>query len=121
LFASGCKKPEPEKVHEIYFVPIGDAPIAEMPGLVSHNRQELSLESTLLPAFVPTASVSDRDRQQLIAGPPARSMHTAYAEYLQNTSSIRMGPLSKDWQFCFGWQVCEIRSAVVSTARMNLQ
>jgi hypothetical protein len=30
-------------------------------------------------------------------------------------------PLSKDWQFCFGWQVCEIRSAVVSTARMNLQ
>jgi hypothetical protein len=65
---------------------------------------------------------------QLIAEPPARSMHTACAQYLQKTSSIRIGitsedmvPLSEDWQFCLGWRVDEIRSAVVSTARMNPQ
>jgi predicted Zn-dependent protease len=128
LFASGCQKPEPEKVYDIYFVPIGDAPVSEIQGLVSHYRQKFGLESTVLPAFVPTASGRDTDRQQLIAEPLAASMHTAYAQYLQNTSSILIGitsedmyPLSEDWQFCFGWRVGEIRSAVVSTARINLQ
>jgi predicted Zn-dependent protease len=85
------------------------------------------LESTVLPAFVPTASGRNADRQQLIAEPLAASMHTTYAQYLQNTSSILIGitsedmcPQSEDWQFCFGWRAGEIRSAVVSTARMNL-
>jgi hypothetical protein len=32
-----------------------------------------------------------------------------------------MVPLSEDWQVCFGWRVGEIRSAVVSTVRMNPQ
>jgi predicted Zn-dependent protease len=97
-------------------------------GLVSHYRQKFGLESTVLPAFVPTASGRDTDRQQLIAEPLAAPMHTAYAPYLQNTSSLLIGitsedmdPLSEDWQFCLGWRVGEIRSAVVSTARMNLQ
>jgi len=47
---------------------------------------------------------------------------------LQNPSSILIGitsedmyPLSEDRQFCFDWRAGEMRSAVVSTARMNLQ
>jgi predicted Zn-dependent protease len=126
LCTSGCKKPE--KVYNIYFVPIGDAPISEIQGLVSHYRQKFGLESTVLPPFVPAASDRDTDRQQLIAEPLARSMHTAYAEYFKNASSILIGitsedmyPLSEDWEFCFGWRMGELRSAVVSTARMNLQ
>lgn len=126
LLASGCKKPE--KAYDIYFVPIGDAPISEIQGLVSHYREKFGLESTVLPALVPTASNRNADRQQLIAEALAASMHTAYAEYLQNNSSILIGitsedmyPLSQDWQFCFGWRIGEIRSVVVSTARMNLQ
>lgn len=125
LFAPGCKK---QKIYNIYFVPIGDAPVSEMQGLVSHYRQKFGLESTVLPAFVPAASDRSTDRQQLIAEALAASVHTAYAEYLLNNSSILIGitsedmyPLSEDWQFCFGWRREEIRSAVVSTARMNLQ
>jgi predicted Zn-dependent protease len=126
LLACGCQKPE--KVYNIYFVPIGDAPISEIQALVSHYRQKFGLESTVLPRFVPAASDRDADRQQLMAEPLARSMHTAYAKYLENASSILIGitsedmyPLSEDWQSCFGWRVGETRSAVVSTARMSLQ
>jgi hypothetical protein len=53
LFASGCKKPEPEKVYNIYFVPIADAPVSEIQGLLSHYRQKFGLESTVLPRFAP--------------------------------------------------------------------
>jgi predicted Zn-dependent protease len=128
FFVSACKKPETERVYNIYFVPIGNAPISEIQDLVSHYKQKFGLESTVLPVFVPTASDRNTERQQLIAEALAASMHTAYAEYLQNNSSILIGitsedmyPLSEDWQFCFGWRIAETRSAVVSTARMNLE
>jgi predicted Zn-dependent protease len=128
FFVSGCKKPEAEKVYNVYFVPIGNAPISEIQELVSHYQQKFGLQSMVLPVFVPTASDRNTERQQLISEALAASMHTAYAEYLQNNSSIIIGitsedmyPLSEDWQFCFGWRIGETRSAVVSTARMNLE
>jgi predicted Zn-dependent protease len=124
FFASGCKKQAPQ----IYFVPIGDAPISEIQDLVAHYHQKFGLKSKVLPTFVPTASDRNTDRRQLIAEALSASIHTAYADSLQNNSAILIGittediyPLGEDWQFCFGWRIAEIRSAVVSTARMNLQ
>jgi hypothetical protein len=77
LFATKCKKPAPEKVYSIYFVPMGDAPVSEIRDLVSHGGQKFGLENTALPAFGPTASGRNADRQQLIAEPLAASMHKA--------------------------------------------
>jgi predicted Zn-dependent protease len=123
--ASACKKPD--KVYNIYFVPIGDAPSSEIDGLVAHYRQKFGLESAVLPALTPGTSDVNPDRRQLIAENVLDSMHKTYSRYAEDNSSILIGitsddmyPLGQDWQFCFGWRKPEIRSAVVSTARMNL-
>jgi hypothetical protein len=54
-------------------------------------------------------------------------MHKTYSRYIENNSSILIGitsddmyPLGQDWRFCFGWRQTGIRSAVVSTARIDL-
>ncbi len=96
-------------------------------GLVVHYRQKFGLESTVLPALTPGTSEVNPNRQQLIAENVMESMHKTYSRFVENNSSILIGitsddmyPLGQNWQFCFGWRKPEIRSAVVSTARMNL-
>lgn len=123
--ASACEKPA--KVYNIYFVPIGDAPTSEINALVAHYQQKFGLEGTVLPALTPRSSEVNPDRHQLIAENVLDSMHRRYSQYVENNSSILIGitsddmyPLEEDWQFCFGWRKPEIRSAVVSTARMNI-
>ncbi len=123
--ASACKKSD--KVYNIYFVPIGDAPSSEIDGLVAHYWKKFGLESTVLPALTPGTSQVNPNRHQLIAENVLESMHKTYSRYVENNSSILIGitsddmyPLGQDWQFCFGWREPEIHSAVVSTARMNL-
>jgi predicted Zn-dependent protease len=123
--ASACKKSN--KVYNIYFVPIGDAPTPEINSLVAHYHQKFGLEGTVLPALTPGSSEVNLDRHQLIAENILDSMHRTYSQYVENNSSILIGitsddmyPLGEDWRFCFGWREPEIRSAVVSTARMNI-
>jgi predicted Zn-dependent protease len=122
---SACQKSD--KVYNIYFVPIGNAPTSEIDGLVAHYQQKVGLKSTILPALVPGPSEINRNRHQLIAENVLAFMRKRYFQYVKNDSSILIGitsddmyPLGQDWQFCFGWRQPEIRSAVVSTARMNL-
>jgi predicted Zn-dependent protease len=122
LAASACKKSG-----RVYFVPIGDAPTSEIEGLVAHYQQKFGLESTVLPALSLSASEINPERRQLIAENVLDAMHRTYSRYVANNSSILIGitsddmyPLGQDWQFCFGWRKPEIRSAVVSVARMNL-
>jgi predicted Zn-dependent protease len=117
----------PEKVYNIYFVPIGNAPTPEIDGIVAHYRQKFGLESTILPALTPGPSEVNPIRRQLIAENVLALMHKTYSGYVENNSSILIGitsddiyPLGQKWGFCFGWREPEIRSAVVSTARMNL-
>jgi len=123
--ASACKKSD--KVYNIYFVPIGDAPSSEISGLVDHYHQKFGLQSTVLPVLAPGTSDVNQNRHQLIAENVLDSMHNTYSRYVENNSSILIGitsddmyPLGENWRFCFGWRKPEIRSAVVSTARMNL-
>lgn len=122
---SACKKSE--KVYNIYFVPIGDAPASEINDLVAHYQQKFGLKSTILPALEPGPSEVNPNRHQLIAENVLALMQKTYFQYVKNNSSILIGitaddmyPLGEDWQFCFGWREPEIRGAVVSTARMNL-
>jgi predicted Zn-dependent protease len=123
--ASSCKKPD--KAYHIYLVPIGDASSSDIDGLVDHYRQKFGLESSILPALKPGPSEKNPDRHQLIAENVLDSMHKTYSRYIENNSSILIGitsddmyPLGQDWRFCFGWRQTGIRSAVVSTARIDL-
>lgn len=123
--ASACEKSD--KVYNIYFVPIGDAPTSEIDDLVAHYQQKFGLKSTVLPALIPGPYEVSPTRHQLIAENVLAFMRKTYFQYVKNNSSILIGitsddmyPLGQDWQFCFGWRQPEIRSAVVSTARMNL-
>jgi predicted Zn-dependent protease len=116
-----------EKGYNIYFIPIGNAPISEINGVMAHYRQKFGLESTVLPHLTPGPSDVNPIRRQLIAENVLALMHKTYSGYVENNSSILIGitsddiyPLEQKWKFCFGWREPEIRSAVVSTARMNL-
>jgi len=127
LLSTASAYQKSDKVYNIYFVPIGDAPTSEIDGLVDHYRQKFGLESTILPALVPGPSEVNPNRHQLIAEKVLAFMRKRYFRYVENNSSILIGitsedmyPLGRNWQFCFGWRQSEIRSAVVSTARMNL-
>jgi predicted Zn-dependent protease len=116
-----------DRVYKIYFVPIGNASGSEIDGLVVHYRQKFRLESTILPALTPGPHEIDPNRHQLIAENVVTLMYRTYSRHVANGSSILIGvtsddmyPLGQNWQFCFGWREQQIRSAVVSTARMNL-
>jgi predicted Zn-dependent protease len=120
-FSAGCKKTA------VYFVPVGNAPIAEINGLVTHYQEKFDLKSAVLPPMTVSPKDFDSSRQQLIAESVVLSLQRDYGKYLQNNSAILIGVtsddmymLQNDWQFCFGWRNPDIRIAVVSSARMNL-
>src|SRR6185369_1255600 len=122
LLVSGCKK-----ASKIYFVPIGDAPVAEITDLASHYREKFGIQTEVLPAIKPDVRDLDRNRNQLIAENLVRTLLSNYSDYRTNSGDVLIGitgqdiyPQSQDWQFCFGWREGEQRVAVASTARMSL-
>jgi predicted Zn-dependent protease len=120
--ALGCKNSP-----SVYFVPIGNAPTAEINSLVEHYQQKFGLTSTVLPMLVPGPDDFNRERHQLIAERMLATMYEQYSDKLEGNSAILIGitsedmyPLGENWQFCFGWRMPNMRAAVVSTARMDL-
>jgi predicted Zn-dependent protease len=118
---SGCKKPG-----KVYFVPIGDAPTAEINDLVNHYHEKFGIVAEVLPPIKPFENDYDRARQQYIAEGLVQTM-LRMSDYRMSPSDVLIGitaddiyPRSRDWQFCFGYRFGEQRAAVVSTARMSL-
>jgi predicted Zn-dependent protease len=121
MLCSGCKKTS------VYFVPIGNAPVAEINELVPHYEEKFDLKAEVLSPMALSPNDFDSNRQQLIAESVLQNLDREYARYLKDRSAVLIGITSQDmylsqanWQFCFGWRRPEIRMAVVSTARMNL-
>jgi predicted Zn-dependent protease len=117
----GCKK----NSDTIYFVPIGDAPTAEINDLASHYREKFKLDVQVLPAIKVSETDVDTRRGQLVAENLVQTMlHFSDRihgnDVLIGITSEDMYPRSQQWQFCFGWRVADSRAAVVSTARMDL-
>ncbi len=125
LCISGCKQQPVAK--NLYLVPIGDAPTAEINILIAHYHEKFAIEARVLPPIAPSANDVDQNRQQLIAESVIQTMLRSYRDYATDGSSVLIGitrqdmyPRGADWRFCFGWRISNARAAVVSTARMNL-
>jgi predicted Zn-dependent protease len=111
----------------VYFVPIGQAPLAEIEQLVGYYRERFGIDIKVLPALGLTPNDIDASRQQLIAENLVTSMLRAHPEYAGNSSAILIGITAHDiyprqfgWRFVFGWRDGQRNAAVASTARMNL-
>lgn len=118
---SGCKKPG-----KVYFVPIGDAPMAEINDLLSHYREKFGIAAEVLPGIKPFDTDYDRSRRQYVVEALGQTM-LQMSDYRMSPLDLLIGitahdiyPRSRDWQFCFGWRWPEQRAAVASTARMSL-
>jgi predicted Zn-dependent protease len=116
------------KTKNLYFVPIGDAPTSEIEALVTHYREKFGIEIHVLSPIVASPSDLDTNRQQLIAENVIQTMLRSYPNYASDASSVLIGITGQDiyprgvgWRFCFGWRISEAHSAIVSTARMNLE
>ena len=86
----------PEKVYNIYFIPVGNATTPEIDDLLAHYRQKFGLTSTILPALTLGPSEVDPIRRQLIAENVLALMHKTYSGYVENNSSILIGITSDD-------------------------
>jgi predicted Zn-dependent protease len=123
LCLTGCSNRK-----NLYFVPIGDAPASEIDALVTYYHQKFGIEIHVLPQIAPRPNDLDPQREQLIAENVIQTMLRMYPKYANDRTSILIGitgediyPLGAGWRFCFGWRIPESRSAIVSTARMNLE
>jgi predicted Zn-dependent protease len=123
LCVTGCNNTK-----NLYFVPIGDAPTSEINALVTYYNQKFGIEIHVLPQIAPRPSDLEPQRQQLIAENVIQTMLRMYPKYANDRTSILIGitgqdiyPLGAGWHFCFGWRIPDSRSAIVSTARMNLE
>lgn len=114
-------------LRRVYFVPIGDAPLDEINGLVSYFREKFDMEIKVLPPMKLDATDLDATRGQLVAENVLASMSRKYSDYGNNWSTVLIGitgqdmyPQGRPWQFCFSWGSDDFHSAVVSAARMDL-
>jgi predicted Zn-dependent protease len=112
---------------KIYFVPIGDFPTEQLQPLVQYYHQKYNLEITVVNSIPVDPTTRDASRQQLMAENLDASIRNSVPEHASETAAILIGftsedmyPTSKNWQFAFGWRERDTRTAVVSTARLNL-
>jgi predicted Zn-dependent protease len=112
---------------KIYFVPIGNFPDEQLQPLVENYRKKYKLEITIVNGISVDPATRDASRQQLMAETLAAGLRSNVPEAASDKGSIVIGftsediyPTSKNWQFVFGWRDSSARTAVVSTARLNL-
>ena len=111
---------------QIYFVPIGDFPAGQLDSMVEFYRQSYGLEIPILKSVPIDDSARDPGRQQIVAEKLMASLRAGTGKYdrkaiLIGFTSEDLYPASQNWQFCFGWRDASTRTAVVSTARLNLR
>jgi predicted Zn-dependent protease len=112
---------------KVYFVPIGNFPNEQIVHLVRYYDEKYGLKIATLRSISLDSSTRDASRQQLMSESALSSVRGALPEYANDPKSILiaftsedMYPTAKDWQFAFGWREGATRSAIVSTARLNL-
>jgi len=112
---------------KIYFIAIGDFPGEQVQQLVQHYREKFNLDIQTLTAIPIDSSAIDPKRQQLVAERLITSVRAAFPKLANDPTVILIGftstdmyPLSMNWSFALGWRVASTRTAVVSTARMDL-
>ncbi len=112
---------------KIFFVPVGDFPSTQLEPLVQYYRQKYNLEIAVLKSIPVDPATRDQSRQQLMAEKLVASLRDGVPEYANDSTVILIGftsediyPTSQGWEFAFGWRIGATRTAVVSTARMNL-
>jgi predicted Zn-dependent protease len=111
----------------IYFVAIGDFPDDQIQQLVQYYRERFKLGIQTLAAIPIDPSAIDPRRQQLVAERLITSVRNAFPRLANDANAILIGftltdmyPASMNWRFAFGWRIANARTAVVSTARMDL-
>jgi predicted Zn-dependent protease len=121
--ASGC---QPAIHKQLYFVPIGQAPMNEVQDFIVHYRTKFGIESRVLQTIKLDASDFDPSRSQLVAENAIETMLQAYPEYAKDRNAVLIGITSldmypkaePDWAYCYGWRVEYKHAAIVSTSRM---
>ncbi len=112
---------------QIFFVPIGDFPLADLKTLADYYHRWLKVEIEILGPIPIEEAVVDRVREQLVAETLIASMRRALPQLANDSNAILIGfttgdmyPLSMgNWRFAFGWRDPRQRAAVVSTARLD--
>lgn len=119
---SGCRKPD-----KLYFVPIGNISSLDIEGLVNHYREKFGIEARVLERMEPGPSDYNPERRQYVAENLVASMLQKYPEYAQDKTVVMIGITrddiylqSQNWMFGFGWRGENNRSAVASTARLDI-
>ena len=112
---------------KVYFVPVGDFSSDLLNPLVRYYRQKYGLEISVLQSIPVNPTTRDASRGQLMAENLAAYVRSGIPEYANDPKAILIGftsedmyPVSKGWQFAFGWRMSNAGTAVVSTARLNL-
>src|SRR5258708_34862063 len=80
-----------ENAKKLYFVPIGDFPVSEIGGLVTHYREKFGIEIQVLPAIAASPSDFDQRRQQLIAESVIQTMLRSDPNYATDGESVLIG------------------------------
>jgi predicted Zn-dependent protease len=113
---------------KIYLIPIGDFSTDQLQHLGNYYRDRFGLEIPILKAFPVPADAMDTNRNQLMAEKLTNEMRSSFPELANDPKAILIGItsqdiylVSKNWRFAFGWRDANKRTAVVSTARMNLR
>jgi predicted Zn-dependent protease len=116
--------PAPQNV-PVYFVPIGNLAVVDVPYLVGYYQQRFGLTITPLTAIAPGRTFDPR-RRQFQAEALIRSIEAGYPDIANDGRSIMIGiteadiyTASENWRFALGLRA-QGRLAVVSTARMDL-
>jgi predicted Zn-dependent protease len=113
----------------VYLVALGDFPDDMLQGLVQYYKQKYNLDVQMLPSL-PEPEASRHIwlwTKQVQAEPLVASLHSAFPELAHNSRAVLIGlttadlyPGSVDWRFTFSWRTNDLRTAVVSSARMGL-
>jgi len=116
--------PAPQNV-PVYFVPIGNLAVVDVPYLVGYYQQRFGLTITPLTAIAPGRTFDPR-RRQFQAEALIRSIEAGYPDIANDGRSILIGiteadiyTASENWRFALGLRA-QGRLAVVSSARMDL-
>lgn len=110
---------------KICFVPFHDFPMSQLETLRRYYKRKYNVEVLITKTVPVNPSLRDTLRGQLRAEDRAASLRRALPQFDRNTiligfTSEDIYPVSKDWQFAFGWRSSQTQSAVVSTARLAL-
>ncbi len=110
---------------KIYFVPIGNFPREQLDQLAKYYHRKYGVPIAVAQQLPVDPATKDESREQLIAEALVASMRSHFAENARKAvligfTSEDIYPASQSWPFAFGWRITSDRTAVVSTARMDL-